>query len=165
MNEYDPMLKIRFDGAAVGEGRISVSHLLSFLDGFNKVLQRIARVLLGETDSVREGPAPRRIREEVEFDLVLLSPATVIGLERNRRNPSFPGMDFSSEILEKALGGLESAVSGEANDALPPGYDRGVLMAWRSAGSILGRGVNEIQFSFNKRTGPLRANLTSPRLA
>ena len=168
MNEYDPMLKIRFDGADVGEGRIPVSHLLSFLDGFSKVLQRTARVLLGETDSVREGPVPRRIREEVEFDLVLLthgSPATVIGLEQSRRNPSLPGMDLSSEILEKALGGLESAASGEADDALPPGYDRGVLMAWRSAGSILGRGVDEIQFSFNKRKVPLQASLTSPRLA
>ena len=168
MNEYDPMLKIRFDGAAVREGRISVSHLLSFLGGFNKVLQRTARVLLGEANSVRGGPVPRGIREEVEFDLVLLthgSPATVIGLECSRRNPPFLEMDLSSEILEKALGGLESAASGEVNDALPPGYDRGVLMAWRSAGSILGKGVNEIQFRFNKRTGPLQVSLTSPRLA
>ena len=168
MNEHDPMLKIRFDGAAVREGRIPISHLQSFLDGFAKVLQRTARVLLGEADSVREGPVPRGIREEVEFDLVLLthgSPATVIGLERSRMNPSLPGMDFGSEILEKALGGLESAANGEADDALPPGYDRGVLIAWRSMGRILGSGVDEIQFSFNGRTEPLRANLTPPRLA
>ena len=168
MNKPDPLLKIRFDGAAVGPGRISVSHLLSFLDGFNKVLQRTARVLLGEANSVREGPAPREIREEVEFDLVQLthgSPATIIGLDRSKKEPSFPEMDFGFEILEKALAGLEVVGSGEANKALPPGYDRGVLMAWRGTGTVLGKGIDAIQFTLNNRTEPLRATLTLPHLA
>lgn len=167
MNNHDPLLKIRFDGAAVGPGRISVSHLLNFLDGFNKVLQRTARVLLGEANSVREGPAPREIREEVELDLVQLthgSPATIIGLDRSKKELSFPEMDFGFEILEKALAGLEIVGNGEANEAFPPGYDRGVLMAWRGTGTVLGKGIDTIQFTLNNRTEPLRATLTSSRL-
>ena len=167
MNKHDPLLKIRFDGTAVGPGRISVSHLLRFLDGFNKVLQRTARVLRGEANSVREGPAPREIREEVEFDLVQLthgSPAAIIGLDRSKKNLSFPEMDFGSEILKKALGGLEVVGSGEANGALPPGYDRGVLKAWRSTGAMLGKGIDTIQFTLNNRTDPLQVTLTLPHL-
>lgn len=167
MSKHDPLLKIRFDGAAVGPGRISVSHLLSFLDGFNKVLQRTARVLLGEADSIREGPTPREIREEVEFALVQLthgSPATIIGLDRIKKEQSFPEMDFGFEILEKALGGLEAVGNGGANGALPPGYDRGVLMAWRGTGSVLGKGINTIQFTLNNREKPLQTTLTLPYL-
>ena len=31
MNKHNPLLKIRFDGSAVGPGKIPVSHLLRFL--------------------------------------------------------------------------------------------------------------------------------------
>ena len=167
MNNYDPLLKIRFDGTAVGPGRISVLHLLRFLNGFNQVLQRTARVLLGEADSVRQGPAPREIREEIELDLVQLthgSPATIIGLDRSKKNQSFSETDFGFEILEKALGGLKVVSSGEANGALPPGYDRGVLKAWRRTGVMLGKGIDTIQFTLNNRTDPLQATLTLSHL-
>jgi len=53
MNNDTPLLKIRFDGEAVGPGRIPVRHLLRFLGNMNKALQRTGRVLLGESVSVR----------------------------------------------------------------------------------------------------------------
>ena len=48
MNEHDPILKIRFDGEAVGPGKIHVSHLMRFLSNMSKVFQRTGRVLLGD---------------------------------------------------------------------------------------------------------------------
>ena len=43
MSEKNPLLKIRFDGEAVGPGKIPVGHLLSFLTNMNKALQRTAK--------------------------------------------------------------------------------------------------------------------------
>jgi len=161
MTEHDPILKIRFDGEAVGPGKIPVAHLLRFLVSFNKALQRTGRVLAGESDSARRGPQLRSIKDEVAFDLVLLthgSPAAVLGFEKRQTQPSLPGMDFGLEILEKALGGL--TVTQETNGAMPAGYDAGVLMAWRDAGVLFRQGVSSIQFTLNHRDSPVTTLFT-----
>lgn len=160
MNRNDPLLKIRFDGQAVGPGKIPVAHLLRFLTNMNKALQRTGRVLTGDAESVRRGPQPHSIKEEVALDLVLLtqgSPAAVLGFER-RQTQALPGMDRGLEILEKALSGL-SAVQ-DADDKLPAGYDAGVLMAWRDAGILFGRGITRIDFTLNHRETSLTTAFT-----
>lgn len=161
MNNDDPLLKIRFGGEAVGPGRIPVSHLLSFLTNMNKALQRTGRVLAGKADSVRRGPQPRSIREEIALDLVLLtpgSPAAVLGFERRQTHAALPGMDIGIDILEKALDGLTAVQT--ADDMLPPGYDTGVLMAWRDAGTLFSQGITSIDFTLNRRGTPLTTNLS-----
>lgn len=161
MNERDPLLKIRFDGEAVGPGKIPVGHLLSFLASMNKALQRTGRVLAGEAESVRRGRQPRSVKEEVALDLVLLthgSPAAVLGFERRQTEMALPGMDPGLEIFEKTLSGL-SAVQ-EADDRLPLGYDVGVLMAWRDAGTLFSKGITQIYFTLNHRDTLLTTNFT-----
>lgn len=161
MKEDDPLLKIRFDGEAVGPGRIPVTHLLAFLANMNKALQRTGRVLTGEAESLRRGPQPRSIKDEIALDLVLLthgSPAAVLGFERRQTDAALPGMDMGLDILEKALDGLTAVQA--ADDALPPGYDTGVLMAWRDAGALFSKGITSIDFTLNHRETPLTTNLT-----
>ena len=161
MNEKTPLLKIRFDGEAVGPGKIPVGHLLSFLANMNKALQRTGRVLAGEAESVRRGRQPRSIEEEVALNLVLLthgSPAAVLGFERRQTGVALPGMDLGLEIFERALSGL-SAVQ-EMGDRLPPGYDAGVLMAWRDAGMLFSKGITRINLTLNHREAPLTTSLT-----
>lgn len=161
MNRNDPLLKIRFDGEAVGPGKIPVTHLLRFLTNMNKALQRTGRVLMGEAESVRRGPQPRSIKEEVALDLVLLthgSPAAVLGFERRQSEAALPGMDLGLEILEKALSGLSTVQ--EADDKLPAGYDAGVLMAWRDAGILFGKGITKIDFTLNHGETPLTTTFT-----
>lgn len=161
MNPTDPLLKIRFDGEAVGPGRIPVAHLLRFLTNLNKALQRTGRVLAGQAESISRGPAPRSVKEEVALDLVLLtrgSPAAVLGFERRQAQPSFPMVDLGLEILEKTVAGL-SAVQ-EGDDTLPAGYDAGVLMAWRDAGTLFSQGIQKIEFTLNHRRQPLSASFT-----
>lgn len=161
MNTCDPLLTIRFDGEAVGAGRIPVSHLLRFLTNLNKVLQRTGRVLMGEAESVRRGPQPRNIKEEVALDLVLLthgSPAVVLGFERRQTDPSLPGLDLGIEILEKAMAGLSEVQ--KPGETLPAGYDAGVLMAWRDAGTLFSQGIEKIELSLNHRKAPLATTFT-----
>ena len=163
MNEFNPLLKIRFDGDAVGPGKIPVSHLLIFLSNLNKALQRTGRVLLGAGDSVCRGQPPHNITEEVKLDLVLLthgSSAAVLGFERRQESPSFPAMDFGLEILEKAIGGLEAVQKDEAEGGLPTGYDPGVLMAWRDVGKLFSQGIDKIEFTFNHQEKTVQTRFT-----
>jgi hypothetical protein len=161
MTEKDTLLKIRLEGAAVGPGRIPVAHLLRFLTNMNKALLRTGRVLAGDADSVRRGPRPRSIREDIALDLVLLthgSQAAVLGFERRQTQHMFPELDIGLEILEKALAGLKHVQ--ETNDGLPPGYDAGVLMAWRDAGTLFSQGITRINFTLNHRDIPLITDFT-----
>lgn len=161
MNADEPLLKVRFDGNAVGASKIPVAHLLRFLDNLTKVLQRTGHVLAGEADSVRRGAKPRSIKDEVALDLVLLthgSPAAVLGFERRQIQASMPGQDAGLDILEKAIEGL-SAVQ-NSNGALPPGYDAGVLMAWRDLGTLFAHGVSRIEFTLDHRKTPIKTAFT-----
>ena len=163
MNEFNPLLKIRFDGDAVGPGKIPVSHLLIFLSNLNKALQRTGRILRGDAASVRRGRVPHNITTEVKLDLVSLthgSSAAVLGFERRQESPSFPAMDFGLEILEKAIGGLEAVQKDEAEGGLPTGYDPGVLMAWRDVGKLFSQGIDKIEFTFNHQEKTVQTRFT-----
>ena len=106
MNKQNPLLKIRFDGESVGSGKIAVSHLLRFLTNLNKAFQRTGHVLTDESESLRRGPQPRNIKDEVALDLVLLthgSPAVVLGFDRRKTEPSLPTMDLGLDIMEKTI--------------------------------------------------------------
>jgi hypothetical protein len=163
MSETEPLLKIRFDGQEVGPGIIPVAHLLRFLSNMNKALQRTGRLLQGDAESLRRGQPPRHIKEDVDLNLVLLthgSPAAVLGFERRQIALSLPTMDFGLEILEKAIGGLETVQKDAPEDALPAGYDTGVLMAWRDAGILFSQGVERIELALNHREAPITASFT-----
>jgi len=161
MNIKTPLLQVRFDGDAVGVGTIPVGHLLSFLINLNKALYRTGQVLTGNAESVRRGPQPRSVKDEVALDLVLLthgSRAAVLGFDRRFEKTVLPGMDLGLEILEKSLTGL--AAVQESNDNLPSGYDAGVLMAWRDAGTLFSKGISGIELTLNYSDTPIRTSLT-----
>jgi hypothetical protein len=156
MFNHNPLLVIRFDGEAIGPGRIPVSHLLRFLTQFNKALHRSAMVLMGEGDSLRRGPHDKSAKEEIAFDLVKLaegSPAAVLKFERRKMAEDFIEPDFGMEIIETALKGLAEVQ--QQGDTMPHGCDAGVLMAWRDAGVLFKQGIREIQFTLNHRDIPL----------
>ena len=168
MSKLNPSLKVRFDGDAVEPGEIRVSHLLIFLNCLNKALQRTARLLQGDARSVRPGQPPRAIRKAVELSLVSLthgSPAAVLGFDRMQKNRSLAESQFSLEILEKTISGLESVQKDYAGEALPMGCDPGVLKAWRDAGKLFSRGITMIDLTLNHRERAVRTSFTPRGLA
>ena len=168
MSKLNPSLQVRFDGDAVEPGEIRVSHLLIFLNCLNKVLQRTARLLQGDTSSVRPGQPPRTIRKAVELSLVSLthgSPAAVLGFDHMQKNRSLAERQFSLEILEKTVGGLESVQKNYTGEALPPGYDSGVLEAWSGAGKLFKQGIAKIDLTLNQREKAVRTSFTPNGLA
>ena len=163
MSEFNPLLKIRFDGDAVEPGEIQVSHLVVFLSSMNKALQRTARLLQGDTKSVRPGPLPSRIREAVELSLVSLthgSPAAVLGLDRARKSRSPAEAMFSMEILKNTIGELELVQKDDTGNPLPTGGDLGVLRAWRDAGKLFSQGISRIELTLNHRERAFQASFT-----
>lgn len=168
MGKLNPSLKVRFDGDAVEPGEIRVSHLLIFLNCLNKALQRTARLLQGDTSSVRPGQPPRTIRKAVELSLVSLthgSPAAVLGFDRIQKNRSVAERQFSLEILEKTVSGLESVQKDYTGEAFPPGYDSGVLEAWSGAGKLFKQGIAKIDLTLNQREKAVRTSFTPNGLA
>ena len=161
MTQHDPLMKVRFEGEAVGASRIPVAHLMKFLDNLTKALVRTGRVLSGESQSVQRGPQPRAVKDEVSLDIVTLthgSPAAVLGFERHEPQMQIEHTDRGLETFEKALKGLVE-VQG-AGEALPAGFDVGVLMAWRDVGSLFEQGVSRIEFSLNHREKPVKVTFT-----
>ena len=168
MSKPGPLLEIRFAGQAIHRGRVPVTHLVSFLSSWRKVLQRTGRVLRGEARSVRRGQPPQDLKAELEFDTVSLTgegEAAILGLERRLENTSFPEMDFGLKVLQLAISGLKELENRDAGEALPEGQDAGVLRAWRDAGVLLGQGINAIEFTLNDSDGPVTTALTPALLA
>ncbi len=168
MKQQAPLLRIRFDGDAVGPGTIPVPQLIRFLSGMNKAFQRVDRVLRGEAESRRRGRPPRSVEDDVNLEMVSLEPgsrAAVLSFERSKLDPQFPDMDAGEEVLQKAIDGLMAVQADGSNGPLPAGYDAGVLMAWRDAGAVLGQGINRVSFSLGSRNNGTEASLTPNGLA
>ena len=163
MSGRDPLLKIRFEGKAVGSGTIPVPHLLRFLSGMDKALRRTGWVLQGKAGSVRRGQPPKKVKQNLEFDLVQLthgSPAAVLGFERRQTSMHLPGMDFGWEVLEKAIDGLATVQEIPLENPLPEGCDNGVLKAWRDAGTLFRRGIAKIEFTLCRQDTPISTVFT-----
>jgi hypothetical protein len=161
MSERSHFLSIRLSGGSVRPGHIPISQLLRLMTEFNKALQRVGRVLMGEVESVRKGPVERNIRDVIALDLVEVShgsPATVLGLERACGQLSFEGLDFGQLIIEKCLAGLEAVQSEDAG--MPAAFDSGVILALRDLGLVFEQGVSEIRFTLNRPAQPLVARYT-----
>ena len=164
MTEQRPVLEIRFDGEAVGPGRISLAHLSLFLPNLNNALQRVGRVLQGNSESLPKRWPSRRVTSELDLELVSLrqgSPAVVLGFERKTAESLIPELDFGHKIVETALDGLNAIQESEAEEALPTGYDPSVLTAWCDAGRVFKLGISKVSIAFNGREPGLRASLTS----
>ncbi len=161
MNEYNPLIKIQFDGEALGSGRIAVSHLLRFLKNFTKVLHLTGRVMAGEENKIHRGPQPINIKDEVALDLVLLthgSPSAVLGFERRQIQTQIDDCDIGLKIIENAIAGLSDIQ--RPNDNLPVGYNSNVIGAWRDAGVLFSQGVDKIEITLNHGNTPLVAKFT-----
>lgn len=163
MSGRDPLLKIRFEGKAVGSGTIPVPHLLRFLSGMDKALQRTGWVLQGKAESVRRGQPPKKVKQNLEFDLVQLthgSPAAILGFERRQTSMHLPSMDFVLEVLKKVIDGLATVQKIALEYPLPEGCDNGVLKAWRDAGMLFRRGIAKIEFTLRRQATPISTVFT-----
>jgi hypothetical protein len=152
MNADDPLLKVRFDGASIGAGRIPVEHLLRFLSNMRRVFQCTGSALDAAVESTKQRRLSQQTRAEIELDLVQLtegSQAAVLCFERRQNETFLPQMDAGAKILETSIRGLDRIQKMPDDAPLPYGCDAGVLTAWHEVGKLFSRGIESIELTLN----------------
>lgn len=152
----DVPLRVRLTGPGVPEGRILLSDLVKFGRELQTAVDRVARVLSGEAVSARPGRRPESIRSACALEVVAIEAGSFeLALDFRRDQAALPGMDMGEAALEKLVAGIHGVAANE--EALPAGYDEGVLAAWREAGAVFAHGVDAIEFHLRTSTGRIDA--------
>jgi hypothetical protein len=152
-------LAIRLEGPAVSEHRIALQDLVLFGQELQTAVNRVARVLLGQSASAQSGRTPAEIEESCRLEVVALrsgSVELVLDLPQNRQ------LSFTEDLGEEALKALVGGISGVAGEqqGLPRGFDRGVLTALRESGRLFERGITGISFNLHAGEGHWTAEYT-----
>ncbi len=161
MSETTPSsyLTIRFEGPEIKPGRMRLDDFVQAAKEFSVCAKRVA-LALHQTPSTAKGRRADEVVTALSLDLVGFthgSPAAVAYLERS------PGQSLM-EPFEQDLGeltyktlveGIDSVANG--GDALPQGFDLGVLMKLRDMGKLFGKGVTSMKFTLNHRAKPVVA--------
>ena len=119
-----------------------LSELIRISRSIQAAVERVARVLVGQSDSRRPGRKPQRIIEGCALEVVALGKGSFsIALDLARKE--LDSMDLGVDAVEALLAGWEEV--GRNGGALPRGYDTGVLHSLRELGGGLGQGIDEIE--------------------
>jgi len=138
----EPMLIVRVKGRATEGGRIALHDLIRLGNNIQTAVERVARVLVGQPDSRRPGRKPPEIAKSCALEVVALKQGS-FAIAFDLPKEQFESMHLGVEAVEKLLEGLE--IIGTNGEALPAGYDSGVLHTLRDMGRVLGRGIDTIE--------------------
>lgn len=139
---HEPILIVRAKGPATQDGRIALHDLLELGKHIQAAVERVARVLVGQADSRKPGRKPKEIASSCPLDVVALNRGS-FELALDLRRDQFEVMHLGIEAIEKLVEGMELLrLNG---NALPTGYDTGVLHSLKDMGRIFGTGIDEIE--------------------
>ena len=154
-----PLLKFKFDGDSIHDGRILYDDLSTFVSNISLAVDRIInKMRTGE--SVKRG-RPLKVAQVLSaFEIVSVGKGSFkLGLDLRRNGQQFPGWDIGEEAVFKLVMGLKAI---ESDRPLPTEYDYGVLKALRDAGKIMDRGVDSIRINSTTSLGRKRVRYTLP---
>lgn len=163
MSETEPLLVIKFEGPAMGPGRIPLSTVLRYLTKMRTAVLRTGNLLWqgqgqsGSGISNADGPL------ELDLDLVRLtagSPSAVLHFERSPCLGGHPESDRGVEALRYAVLGLNELLEEAHPGTLPVGFNSAVIRSWCETAVVFGRGVEQVGLSLNLRGGPVSAVMT-----
>jgi hypothetical protein len=141
-NTRQPLLILRAKGPATEGGRIPLNDLLHIGKHVQSAVERVARVLVGQTDSRRRGRKPAEILRECTLEVVAFTRGS-FEIAFDLPATKLEGMNLGVEAVEKLLQGMNKI---ETNGGeLPEGYDSGVLHCLKDMGNILSEGITEIE--------------------
>jgi hypothetical protein len=157
-NDPNAYLTIRFEGPEVKPGRMRLDDFIQAAREFSACAKRVA-LALQQAPSAAKGRRPDDIVEALSLDIVGFthgSPAAVAHLERTDGQMMMELADFGEQTYRSLIEGIEAA--GGPGEALPQGFDLGVLMKLRDIGKLFNKGVNRMEFTLNHRARPVRAS-------
>lgn len=152
-NPKQPLLRLRFEGPAIRDGRILYDDLAIFVSNLSLAIERIINSLqIGE--SIRIGRPPRAIQVLSALEVISMSKGSFkLALDLRRKEELFPRWDIGEEATDILLQGITIIGDGAP---LPQGYDHGVLIALRDAGRIIDRGVEKVLINSKSAFGARR---------
>jgi hypothetical protein len=160
MNKTDPFFVIKIEGPKVVSARMPLSAFMALCESFQALARRIAKVQAGYADSRTPGPAPDELERALALDIVGFthgSPSAVVELERSASFvPCLDGLDPGLSAYMAMAEGLASDFG--ADEALPSGFDPGVLMGLRDLGMAFERGIARIDVSCRLEGGGRRVS-------
>jgi hypothetical protein len=151
-------LTIRFEGPEVKPGRMRLDDFVQAAHEFSACAKRVA-LALQQTPSTVKGRRPEEIVAALSLDIVGFthgSPAAVAYLERTDGQMLLELADSGDQTYRTLIEGIE--VAGGGGEALPLGFDLGVLMKLRDIGKLFKKGVSRIEFALNHRAQPVKAS-------
>lgn len=155
-------LRVHFEGPAVDRQRLQLRELLTFGGHLQDALDRVARILQGDSDSVRPGRRPGDIERLCSLEVVSIEGGGSMTMTCDLPPLTQQLLGGYSDIGEQALTTLISGLDklDEPSGPLPPGYDEGVLLALRDAGRTTDRGVSKVSLTLAVGKKPLSRAFT-----
>jgi hypothetical protein len=106
MNETsrrEPLLRVRPRGPGVRDGRIPSEDLVRFGRQLQTAVDRVAKVLGGQTASVRPGCRPDQIRAACALEVVALGRGSFeLAIDLRREQRALPGMERGTGVYLSA---------------------------------------------------------------
>lgn len=154
-----PLLKIRFEGTSIHEGRILYDDLSTFVSNVSLAIERIINsIQTGE--SIKKGRPFKATQILSALEVVSTRKGSFgLALDLRRNGQQFPGWDMGEQAVDILMQGLKSI---ENEGQLPKEYDQGVMIALREAGRIIDRGIEKVSINSNSMLGSKRALYTQP---
>lgn len=137
-----PLLSIRFTGTSIHDGRILLDDLQTFLSNFNLAVDRTIDVL--QTGSSLRPGRPKKINELASALEIVAVKRHSFDLDldlRKEQQRQMPPLDIGLQAIGSVMRGIPEIAK---NSHMPEGFDLGVLIALRDAGSVLERGIDGI---------------------
>jgi hypothetical protein len=155
----NPLLKFKFNGSAIHDGRILYDDLSTFISNISLTIDRlINKIQTGE--SIKSGRPFKKLQSLSALEIVSVRKSSfTIELDLRRNEHKFPGWDVGEEAIDILLQGLESI---NQDKPLPEEYDHGVLISLREAGKIIDRGVDEIKINSHSSFGKRKTIYSKP---
>jgi hypothetical protein len=138
------LLRVRVQGPAVASGRIAVDDLVVLVCQLQMAVERIALVLAGGR-GMRRGRRPAGIERLTRLEVVALRRGSVeLGLDLRREQETLAGMDVGRQAAHLLVDGIGAL---REREALPQGWDAGVLIALRETARLFRRGIESVDLS------------------
>ena len=154
-----PLLRFRFEGSAIHDGRILYDDFSIFLSNVRLAIERILNGLrTGE--SIKRGRPFKAIQILSALEIVSTRKGSFqLALDLRRNGQPFPGWDMGEQAIDLLMQGLEAV---EMECKLPKEYDQGVMIALREAGRIIDRGIDKVTINSRSSLGIRKVLYTQP---
>jgi hypothetical protein len=154
-----PLLRLRFEGPAIHDGRILYDDFSTFLSNIRLAIERIINGLR-TGDSIKRGRPFKATQILAALEIVSTRKGSFqLALDLRRNGQPFPGWDMGEQAIDLLMQGLKAV---ESENQLPKECDQDVMIALREAGRIIDKGIDKVTIKSRSSFGMKKVLYTQP---